>query len=46
MIGCMAWLFDALVHVHLHQRPQAVLAFVLSGIFAAAWFFYNRQPGR
>ncbi len=44
MVGCMVWLFDGLVQVHLRQWPHAELAFGLAMMFGIAWLFFRQQP--
>jgi hypothetical protein len=42
-VGCVVWIFDATLHVRLHELPHAELAFLMAAMFFVAWVFFRQQ---
>ncbi len=45
-IGSVAWLVDAGVSLHFHDRSRASLVLCVSFLFLGAGIFYSRQGNR
>jgi uncharacterized membrane protein YjjB (DUF3815 family) len=46
LVGCIAWVFNALVSIHVHSPQHAQLAAIMAVLFGIAWLFYRGQQPR